>query len=166
MKKFALFLSLAALVAAGAERRAPGFALPDSRMQVWDLADFRGKIVLLELIQTRCPHCAAFADVLHQVEQKYGDKIQILSVVKSPEDNATTVSDFIKAHKITYPIMFDAGQMMFSYVRSGQITFPHLYVIDANGNIRNDWTYGLTTRDIFEGKALFGELDRILAEKK
>lgn len=165
-RRLAIILSLAAASSFAAQRRAPGFALPDSRMQVYDLADYRGKIVLLEFIQTTCPHCNAFADILRQVEQKYGNKIQVLAVVKAPEDNANTVSEFVKAHKITYPILFDTGQMMFSYLRSGAITFPHLYVIDGNGEIRSDYGYSLTTRDIFEGKALLSELDRMMAEKK
>lgn len=165
-RRLAIVLTVAALAAVGAQRRAPGFALPDSKMQVYDLADFRGKIVLLEFMQTTCAHCSAFADILRQIEQKYGNKVQILSVVKAPEDDANKVSEYIKAHKVTYPILFDAGQMAFSYVRSGNIVFPHLYVIDGNGDIRSDYVYGLTTRDIFEGKALFTELDRMIAEKK
>ncbi len=165
-RRLAIVLSIVALAAIGAQRRAPGFALPDSKMQVFDLADYRGKIVLLEFMQTTCPHCNAFAETMHQVEQKYGSKVQVLVVVKAPEDNANTVSEFIKAHKATYPILFDTGQMIFSYVRTGAITFPHIYVIDANGDIRSDYVYGLTTRDVFEGKALFGELDRMMAEKK
>jgi peroxiredoxin len=165
MRKLAIILSIAALAAVGAGRRAPGFALPDSKMQVFDLADYRGKIVLLEFMQTTCAHCNAFADTLRQVEQKYGGKVQILSVVKAPEDDANKVSEYIRAHKVTYPILFDAGQMAFSYVRSGNIVFPHLYVIDANGDIRSDYVYGLTTRDVFEGKALFNELDRMVAGK-
>lgn len=163
--KVAIILGIAALAAIGAQRRAPGFALPDSRMQVYDLADYRGKIVLLEFMQTTCPHCQAFTQVLHQVEQKYGSKVQVLAVVKAPEDDANKVSEFIKANHITYPILFDAGQMAFSYVRSGKLQFPHLYVIDANGDIRSDYVYDQSTRDVFEGKALFGELDRMVAGK-
>ncbi|SPE39209.1 Redoxin domain protein [Candidatus Sulfopaludibacter sp. SbA3] len=162
MRKLAILLSIAALAAFAAQRRAPGFALPDSKMQVFDLADFRGKVVLLEFMQTTCPHCNAFAGILHQAEQKYGGKIQILAVVKAPEDNGNTVAGYIAAHKATYPILFDAGQMMFSYIRSGTMNFPHLYIIDANGDIRSDYLYSLTTRDVFEGKALFTELDRML----
>jgi peroxiredoxin len=165
-RRLAIGLTLAVLAAIGAARRAPGFALPDSRMQVFDLADYRGKIVLLEFMQTTCPHCSAFADILRQAEQKYGNRIQVLAVVKAPEDNASTVAEFVKAHKSSYPILFDAGQMMFSYLRSGSLTFPHLYIIDANGDVRSDYGYSLTTRDIFEGKALFTELDRMMAEKK
>lgn len=165
-RRLAIVLSVAALAAMGAQRRAPGFALPDSRMQVYDLADYRGKIVLLEFMQTTCAHCQAFTDVLRQVEQKYGAKVQVLAVVKAPEDDANKVSEFIKAHKVTYPILFDAGQMAFSYLRSGKLAFPHIYVIDGNGDIRSDYVYDLTTRDVFEGKALFSELDRMMAEKK
>jgi peroxiredoxin len=165
-RRVAIVLSIAALAAMSAQRRAPGFALPDSRMQVYDLADYRGKIVLLEFMQTTCPHCQAFADVLHQAELKYGSKVQVLAVVKAPEDDANKVSEYIKAHKVTYPILFDAGQMAFSYVRSGKLLFPHLYVIDGNGDIRSDYVYDQSTRDVFEGKALFNELDRMVAEKK
>ena len=146
-------------------RRAPGWALPDSKMNITDLADFRGKYVLLEFMQTNCPHCAAFADVLKQAEQRYGAKVQVIAVVKAPEDNAATVGQYVAGHGVNYPVLFDAGQMMYSYLRSNQMTFPHLYVIDPGGTIVRDWTYGLTTRDIFEGKGLLMNLDAIINKK-
>jgi peroxiredoxin len=157
-------LCAAAIYAADTFRRAPGFALPDSKMEVVDLYDYHGKIVLLEFMQTTCPHCAAFASVLHDVEQKYGNKIQILAVVKAPEDNSNTVAQYVAGHKVNYPILFDAGQMAYSYVRSPKLEYPHLYIIDGNGYIRRDYLYGVTTRDIFEGKGLFHELDLMLGE--
>ena len=147
---------------APAARRAPGFALPDSKMKVYDLADYRGKIVVLEFMQTTCPHCAAFADMLRQVEQKYAGRVQMLAVVKSPEDNANTVASTSPATRWITPILFDAGQMAYSYILSSNLEFPHIYVIDGNGYIHADHVYSITTRDIFEGKALFTELDRLL----
>jgi len=166
MRKLTTLLILcAAALAAQAPRRAPGFALFDSRMQVHDLYDYRGKIVVLEFMQTTCPHCAAFADVLEQVEKKYGDKVQILAVVHAPDDNSNTVAKFAAGHAAQYPILFDQGQMAYSYVRSGSLQFPHVYLIDAGGMIQGDYLYGLTTRDVFEGKGLFQEIDRLLAGK-
>src|ERR1043165_6096496 len=88
----------AALCAADAPRRAPGFALPDSRMEIHDLYDYRGKPVLLEFMQTTCPHCAAFADVVQKVKDKYGDKVQILAVA-NPPDSQATVGRYIEGHK-------------------------------------------------------------------
>jgi len=151
-----------ALTAADAPRRAPGFALFDSKMQVFDLYDYRGKVVVLEFMETTCPHCAAFADVLREVAQKYPGKVQILSVVEAQKDNANTVAQYVAGHKVTYPILFDAGQMAYSYVRSGDLLFPHVYLIDANGFIRGDWVYDVTTRDIFDGKGLSNEIDKLL----
>jgi peroxiredoxin len=146
-------------------RRAPGFALPDSKMQVYDLADYRGKIVLLEFMQTSCAHCAAFADVLGRVQRKYGDKVAILAVVNSAADNQNTVAQYISGHGITYPVLFDAGQMAYSYLLKMHFDTPHAFLIDASGTIRNDWDYSLITRDIFEGDGLMAEIDNLLPGK-
>jgi peroxiredoxin len=161
-----LILLICALTPAMAQggRRAPGFALPNSQMKVIDLADYRGKVVVLEFMQTTCPHCAAFADILREVEQKYAGRVQILAVVKSPEDNTNTVAQYVAGHKVDYPVLFDAGQMAYSYILSANLQFPHVYIIDGNGYIQADHVYSVTTRDIFEGKALFAELDRLLGE--
>jgi len=167
MRKLTTFVLICAAAGfAQPPRRAPGFALFDSKMQVYDLYDYRGKIVILEFMQTTCPHCADFADTLEQVEKKYGNKVQILSVVHAPDDNSNTVAKFAAGHGVHYPILFDQGQMAYSYVRSGNLQFPHVYVIDANGMIQGDYLYGLTTRDVFEGKALFQEIDKLLAGGK
>jgi peroxiredoxin len=151
-----------ALSAADGPRRAPGFALFDSKMEVYDLYDYRGKIVVLEFMETTCPNCAKFADVLRQVGEKYGNKVQILSVVEAAKDNANTVSQYVAGHKITYPILFDMGQMAYSYVRATSLEYPHVYLIDGNGMIHRDWVYSVTTKDVFEGKTLFTEIDRML----
>ena len=159
----AILLCAAALFAGeNSGRRAPGFALPDSKMQVFDLADYRGKIVLIDLMQTTCGHCAPFADVLERVQKKYGDKVAILAVVNSAGDNQNTVAQFIAGHHITYPVLFDAGQMAYSYVRSTRMDTPHVFLIDARGTIHNDWQYSLLTRDIFEGNGLMAEIDSLL----
>jgi thiol-disulfide isomerase/thioredoxin len=158
-----LFCAGMALMAQQALRRAPGFALPDGITgQIRDLYDYRGKVVVLEFMNTTCPHCAAFADILAQVQPKYGDRVQVISVVNIPADNPTTVKQYVTGHKVGYPILLDMGQMEYSYVVKPNVDLPHLYVIDANGYIRSEYGYSITTRDIFEGHGLFTEIDRVL----
>jgi thiol-disulfide isomerase/thioredoxin len=161
----ASLLCVAALVAAdaNANRRAPGWALFDSRMQVHDLADYRGKLVILEFMQTTCPHCAAFAPVLNEVQQKYGERVAILAVANSQQDNRTTVAQYVSGHQVRYPILFDAGQMAYSYFLSQSFDNPHIFLIDGNGIIKSDFGYGPMSKEIFEGKALFAEIDKLLA---
>jgi len=158
-----LFCAGMALTAQQALRRAPGFALPDGITgQIRDLYDYRGKVVVLEFMKTTCPHCANFADILAQAQQKYGDRLTVISVVNTNDDNPTSVKQYVTGHKVTYPILFDLGQMAYSYVQKPSMDLPHVYVIDQNGYIRSDYAYGITTRDIFEGHALFAEIDRVL----
>ena len=172
MRTLAVFLTAVLLTgsAAFAEgelsgRRAPGFSLPDVNLRQHDLADYRGKFVLLDIMQTNCPHCRTFTRILDEVKVKYGDRVAVLSVV-NPPDTQTTVRRYIQDTKTTSPMLFDCGQMSASYLKvtpsNPVINVPHLFIIDGNGWIRNDFGYSPATKDIFEGRRLFAELERIL----
>jgi peroxiredoxin len=162
MRKFlTVLVCAAASVATAADRRAPGFALMDSKGAWHDLADYRGKPVLLAMVQTTCPHCATLAENLERVQEKYGDRIGILAVVVPP-DTPDKANGFIAGHKLRFPIVFDMGQMCMSYVRNPDLRFPRLYVIDGNGMIRSDNEYSPLTSDVFEGKGLDTAIERLL----
>ena len=161
-KTLTTLLCATALVATAADRRAPGFSLVDSKGIEHDLADYRGKPVLLALIQTTCPHCAAFAENLQQALEKFADKVTILAVV-TPPDTPAKVTDFIVGHKIAYPILFDSGQMSYSYILSQTLNFPQLFMIDAGGTIRAEHVYSPLTREIFEGNELGPAISRMLS---
>lgn len=149
-------------------RRAPGFALPDSNVNFHDLADYRGKIVLVDLIKTSCPVCNSSHRILESVRQKYPGKVAILSIVPSTEDNAGTVRQFIGNNAVKTPVLFDCGQVMASYLKltpqKSNIGLPHLFLIDANGVIRNDWEYaGGGTTSVFEAlPPLLKEVEALL----
>jgi peroxiredoxin len=163
-----LLLSSVCALAAGelSGRRAPGFALPESPGTLRDPQDYRGKILIVDFMQVSCEHCIAFSAILEQARAKYGDKIAILSIVNPPSD-AKGVADYITQHKIKSPILFDCGQVAYSYLKptSPTITIPHVFLIDAEGMIRNDFAFGNDTLYIFQGKGLFAEIDKLLAAK-
>ena len=143
--KIAVALLLSFSIAASAQsvlgRRAPGFSLPDTRFQQHDIQDYRGKVVLIDIMRTDCPHCQQLTLALHQVKAKYGDKVQILSVV-NPPDNQASVQKYITAHKVTNPVLFDCGQMAASYLqvtpKNPSVSVPHLIIVDKTGMIRKD----------------------------
>jgi peroxiredoxin len=166
---FCLLASAALLSASGelSGRRAPGFSLPDLHLVQHDLQDYRGKVVVLDVIQTSCPHCALFSDILEKAHLKYGDKIAILSIV-IPPDTQATVGRFVMQHRISTPILFDCGQVSASYFKATPqhptVNFPHVFLIDGNGMIRNDFGYGFDTHNIFEGNGLDPQIDRLLGD--
>jgi peroxiredoxin len=168
--RFLCFLLLSAMGASGAGelsgRLAPGFSLPEGPGVQRDPQDYRGKILIVDFMQVTCEHCITFSAILEQARARYGDKIAILSIVNPPSD-AKGVADYITQHKIKSPILFDCGQVAYSYLKptSPTITIPHVFLIDAEGMIRNDFAFGDSTLDIFQGKGLFAEIDKLLAAK-
>jgi len=139
-----ILISALTLIAAGSysNRRAPGFSLMDSHFRQHDIQDYRGKAVIVDFMQTGCPVCNALADVMAEVSTKYGDKLAILSVVTLP-DNFTEADKFTARHKANWPVLFDSGQVMMSYLKlqptgDMNVHFPHLFLIDINGIIKND----------------------------
>ena len=111
-------------------------------MRQHDLYDYRGKPVLLEFMKTACPACQTLSVELENVRSKYSDKIAVIAVV-NPPDNFNTVGFYINEHKITAPILFDMGQVAISYFKATpdnpRIHLPHLFLIDSDGTIKNDW---------------------------
>jgi peroxiredoxin len=144
--KFAVAFLLAFSLSASAQipvgRRAPGFSLMDVlTLKQHDIQDYRGKVVLIDIMRTDCPHCQDLTRTLDQVKAKYGDKIQILSVVNPPDDQ-TKVRKYVADFKLSNPVLFDCGQMAVSYLQVGpknpSVSVPHLFVIDKAGIIRQD----------------------------
>jgi peroxiredoxin len=148
-------------------RRVPSFDLPDMESKYHDIYDLRGKVVVLEVMQTTCPHCQALTERLEKIEDQYGKRIAILSIVVPP-DNAETVKQFIARFRVHYPVLFDCGQATAALLEitpaQPTVTFPHLFLIDAKGMIRDDYDWTADEQTL-TGKGLTDRIDELLAPK-
>ena len=165
-----LLLALSSAAFAAGElsnRRAPGFSLPDVNLKQHDLADYRGKVVVLDVMKTGCPHCTTFAKKLNAVEKKYAGQVKVLAVVHPP-DNQATVKKYLYDNGLSLSILFDCGQVAASYLKLGprnpSFDVPHFFVIDRTGRIVEDYGYSLLSRGIFEGDGIYGILNRYVAD--
>jgi peroxiredoxin len=163
-------LLVSSLFAAGdmVGHRAPGFSLPDREFRYHDPQDYRGKVLLVEFMQTACPHCMAFSKILEEAAAKYEGKVAVLSIV-NPPDSPDNVARYVAATKVTTPVLFDCGQIAASYIHwtpgtAPAFDLPRLFIIDPGGVIRRDLEYSLLTREVFEGRGLFAEVDKVLAD--
>ena len=171
MKNTLLILFLLAAAAASlsagplSDRRVPSFALPDANATYHDILDYRGKVVLIEVMQTTCAHCQSMVPQLEKVQEKYGDRVSILTIVVPP-DTIDKVKDFTIRFRIRYPILFDCGQasavLMKATPEHPQVAFPHFFLIDRKGMIREDFSWE-TDEAALTGNGLFESLDKLLA---
>jgi len=161
-----ILLSASALLASDhAGRRAPGFSLPDANLQQHDLYDYRGKVVIVEFMQTTCPNCQEMTKLLAKVQERYKEKVAILSVAVPP-DQVGTVQKFMADFKVTYPVLLDCGAVALSYLRppphAPTIHVPHLFLIDRAGVIRDDFHHDAGPAVVDEA-GLFREIDKLMA---
>lgn len=171
-RKIVLLLAVCALLAvpgwannAHSNRRAPGWSLPDTNFRFHDLMDFRGKVVLLEFMQTTCPQCRQSTVNLKQLTARYGQKVVLILVV-NPPSNLNEVKKYVTDHQLTTPVLFDSGQVAASYLRitpsNPGFDVPHLFVINAEGHIVNDFGYSVANEKLFFGDGLVPILDKLV----
>ncbi|MFZ0090817.1 MAG: TlpA disulfide reductase family protein [Solirubrobacteraceae bacterium] len=107
------------------------------------LADFRGKVVVLNVFASWCEPCQSEAPLLSK-EQKtlVHDNATLIGVTYL--DNTTASEGFAHRYHITYPVLRDVSG---SFVRSfGTTGVPETFVINRQGRIQALQRYPVTTR--------------------
>lgn len=159
--RLALVACFPALLSAAGElsnRPAPAFRLPDSRGRAVSLSDFKGKLLLIEFMSTTCPHCEKFAPVLESVLTRFKGRVGVISIATYP-DNTGTVAQFIKTHKVGYPVLLDPQHSAaMEYLKPPPPNYgfsvPHLFLVDQSGYIRDDFTQTPSNADLFMPEGL------------
>jgi cytochrome c biogenesis protein CcmG/thiol:disulfide interchange protein DsbE len=119
------------------------------------LAEYRGKVVILNVFASWCGPCKDEAPVLEQAQKELAKHNgTVLGVTYL--DNSSDSEQFVKQEHITYPVIRDVSS---SFVRSfGSTGVPETFVIDRQGRIVALRRYQLT------GTWLEQTIPRILAE--
>jgi len=114
--------------------QAPGFTLADSAGNEVSLADFKGRVVVLEWTNPDCPFVKRHYDegTMTNLEARYDDRgVVWLTVNSTNYMDAEANAAFVKANGISWPVLVDQdGAVGHAY---GAATTPHMFVIDAAG---------------------------------
>jgi peroxiredoxin len=117
-------------VAAG--MRPPAFELPDLHGNQVTLADYAGKIVVLDLWATWCPPCRQEIPFLVALYEEHKDEGLVVVGVGLDDGGAGVLRPFVEQNGVTYPILVgnrDVGQ---AYRLQG---IPTTFILDRDGRI-------------------------------
>jgi peroxiredoxin len=112
---------------------APAFSLTDARGTPVSLAEYRGKVVLLNFWATWCGPCEVEIPGFSEVEQKYKDRDFAVLGVSFDDDGWKSVRPYIASHKINYRIMIGTEKM--SQLYGGVDSLPTSFIVDRQGRI-------------------------------
>lgn len=136
-----LLIAALAVMQAGAAawaRNAPDFSLPDSGGKTITLSAYRGKYVVVDFIQTTCPHCQVAATVLQKLYTEFPDRLVVISI---SHDSAgmSAVRQYVKDHGITYPVVLGDLKVAVDYLgitpQKSQFSVPVFFFIGKGGEV-------------------------------
>ena len=126
--------------AAGIGEPAPAFTLADSEGRSHALADYRGKIVVLQWINPDCPICRRTSSsgkvtaMRKRLDEMMDNNIVHLTVNSTHYMEPSVGAAYLKSYKIDAPVLIDReGTVGHLY---GAKRTPHMFVIDDDGILR------------------------------
>ncbi len=134
-------LVLLCLVAPAAAQSAPDFNLKDAVSgQQYTLAQFRGKVVVLNFYTYLCKPCREEMPALNQIQSEFGGQVQVLGMglASTPEQ----LRSLAQEKGTNYPVLVTPNEIAKAY---GNVEFvPTTFIIDRNGNIAQKVTEAQT----------------------
>ena len=120
--------------------RAPDFNISDGSTSI-HLADYRGKVVLLNFWATWCPPCI---EEMPSMLQLHHDNPNLVILAVSIDEDPAAYSSFIRNRHVDLITVRDPKQTVADLYHTDM--WPETYVIDRNGVIRRkfigaqDWS--------------------------
>ncbi len=113
-------------------RPAPGFELQDTHGKLHTLADYRGKVLIVNFWATWCSPCVKEMPSLQRAwQQLHQDNVQILAV--NMGENRKDIDSFAAINPIGFPLLLDVDMALATAWSVKGL--PTTYILDQKGQI-------------------------------
>ena len=113
---------------------APDFQFQGSEGQSTSLSDLKGKPVLINFWQIRCPPCREEMPYLQQVYEEWQEKGLVLLAINIGE-SPSQVAEFMQGQGLSLPVLLDTGGKIAE--QYGIRGIPVTFFIDKDGIIQD-----------------------------
>jgi thiol-disulfide isomerase/thioredoxin len=139
-------------------KAAANFSLEDNKGGMSTLADYKGKVVLLNFWATWCGPCKIEIPWFIEFQNTYKDRGFSVLGVALDDDGWKMVKPYIAEKKMNYPVM--VGNDQISQLYGGISSVPTSFLIDREGRIQYVHI-GLESKDVYEK-----EIQNLIAGQK
>lgn len=115
-------------------KSAPAFTLTDLDGKPVSLADYKGKVVVVDFWATWCGPCNMEIPHLIELQKEFEPQGATILALSVDEDPPATVKQFVTEKGMNYPVVMADQDTQGKYGVTG---YPTAYVIDKTGVIRN-----------------------------
>lgn len=94
------------------------------------VADFKGKVVMIDLWETWCKPCLASFPTLQELQEEYPDDFVVLAVTPGFTDTREDAQAFADEHDYTFEYLMDSNNL---HQKVGVQGIPFKLYVDADG---------------------------------
>jgi peroxiredoxin len=109
---------------------APNFSLPDLDGRTHSLADYRGRIVVINFWSAECPHAARTDMELLSYLPDWAERAVALTIASNANESPPLLRQTAAERGLSL-VLHDARQQVADLY--GAVTTPHVFVVDAEG---------------------------------
>jgi len=100
------------------------------------LSSLRGKVVLLDMFWSKCPHCEEHAPHIVEFYNQYKNRgLNIIGLATDPETELASVRQFMAKAKISYPVGFLTTIVRAYYGDSHDSGVPQMVLFGSDGKM-------------------------------
>jgi len=130
-------------------KQAPNFTLKDADGKSVSLADYKGKVVLLNFWATWCGPCKVEIPWFIEFEQRFKDRGFSVLGVSMDEEGWEVVRPYISRSRVNYRILVGSDDLAQQY--GGVESLPTTFLIDKSGRIASTHV-GLISKSDYENE--------------
>jgi len=130
-------------------KQAPAFALKDFQHKTVRLAQYRGKVVLLNFWASWCAPCQEEMPAFARWQSEFHGRLQVLGV--NMDDDLSKAKAAAGKLKVNYPLLVGSAHIGGMY--GGIYGLPVSFVIDARGIVRAEYQGGNHVKELHAGIA-------------
>ncbi len=136
-----LALGVSPLVATSpVPRKSPELKFFDPSGKEKLLSSFKGKVVVIEFLLIKCPHCSRVAQTIDKLHNELGPRgFQPIGIAFDNGISGPVVSNYVQRFRLAYAVDYTSSANVDSYLgRAGgeRLQVPQIVVIDRKGVIR------------------------------
>src|SRR5579862_3192656 len=131
-------LTVSAYATPPVPRKSPEFTITDPSGKQILLSSLRGKIVVMPLMFTTCPHCQREAQMLTKLQQEFAGRGVLMIGTVFNDANAAMAAQFVKEFNIGFPVGYATRDQVVSYLGLSVMdrwVVPQVAILDKKGNI-------------------------------
>lgn len=123
------------------------------------LSSLRGKVVLLDMFYSQCPHCRDHAPHVVDLYNEFKARgFTVLGLATDPAPKVADVRSFMRDLKINYPVGFVTTDVIAYFVDSHNHSVPQMMLFGTDGKMLKRWIgwsdqIGKELRGLIDGNA-------------